>query len=196
MTICNKLSKNVTSRKCAISGGIKKRAWVFQLEDMLPAKTYASDGALSSFALVADAQGILATGRPKKGNGTNKMSKSEEGSTNVEQALLMEFGYSDQAEMDAIQEFLAADGKTVFVETNSGDIRQYFREFGDETFEGEEGTGTLLGDASNVVKATIKGNEPKLPLFFKAPISGMLSQLASSIAFLDALCGVVEEAGA
>lgn len=190
--ICNKLSKSVTSRKCSIPGGVKKRAWVFHLEDILPAKTYATDGALSSFMLAEDAVGITATGRPKKGSGTNKMTKSEEGATNVEQSLLMEFGYTDQAEMDSIQEFLAADSKTVFIETNSGDIRQYFREFGDETYEGEDGTGTALGDASNVVKATLKGNEPKLPMFFKAPITGQQSQLAASIAFLDALCGITQ----
>lgn len=192
-SLCNRLSKNVVSRTCAIKGGIKKRAWVFQLDDIKAAKTYGTDGALSGFMLKSGVQGITATGRPKKGNGSNKLSQSEEGATNVEQSLLMEFGYSNQAEMDAILELLAADGKVVFIETNSGDIRVYFREFGAETFEGEDGTGTALGDASNVVKATLKGNEPALPMFFKAPISGQLSQLASSTAYLDALCGVEEE---
>ncbi|GAA4362779.1 hypothetical protein GCM10023185_31050 [Hymenobacter saemangeumensis] len=186
---CNKLSKNVVSRACAVSGGIKNRVWVFHTSDFTGAKTYATNGSLSGFTLVADAEGIKATGRARKGNTTNKLSKNEEGAVNVEQAVALEFRYNTEAEKNAIMEFLRADNKTVFVETNAGTIRQHFAEFGDDTFEGEDGSGTAIGDASNILKVTLKGNEQDLPIFFEAPVgTSGLTQLAASKAYLDALC--------
>ena len=185
--VCNALTKNIASRKCLTKGGIKTRVWAFQSEDFTGAKTYNTDGALSSFGLETGAAVIRFKGRARKSNGASKLSQPLDGAVNVEQSLVLEAAYGNQAEANAIMDFLRADGKTIFVETNAGTIRQYFADFGHETMEGEEGTGTLIGDASGILKITLKGNESELPLFFEAVIVGQTTQLASSVAYLDAL---------
>jgi len=188
MSVCNALTNNVISRPCRVSGGIKAKAWVFQVADLTGANTYNASGALSSFGLAPGAQGITATSRTKKGNGANKLAKGEDSAVSVEQALTLEFIYNDQTELDTLMAFLQADNKTVFVETNAGTIRQYFAEQGDGTLDGDEGTGTLIGDASNVAKVTLKGTESTLPRFFEAAVGTTgLSQLAASRAYLNAL---------
>ena len=186
--ICNAISKNIASRKCLPAGGLKTRAWAFQAADFTGANTFNANGSLSSFALATGATGVHATGRPKKSSGDDKLTKPEDGALSVEQALGMEIAYGTQHELDAIIEFLRADGKTVFVETNSGTIRQYFAEFGDGSMEGTHSTGKLVGDATNVVAFTLKGTESTLPRFFEAVITGQQTQLAASIAYLDSLC--------
>lgn len=185
--VCNALTKNVASRKCLTAGGIKTRVWACQAEDFTGAKTYNTGGALSSFALETGAAVIKFKGRARKGSGGSKLSQPVDGAVNVEQTLILEAAYGSQAEANAIMAFLRADGKSIFVETNAGTIRQYFADFGHESMEGEEGTGTLIGDPSGVLKITLKGNEPDLPKFFEAVISGQMTQLASSVAYLDAL---------
>ena len=185
---CNALTGgNITSRKCLTPGGIKNKAWVFQVEDLTGAETFSTSGALSSFGLKAGYTAMTATGRPKKGKGDNKLTKPEDGAVSAEQSLLMEFAYNDQTELDTIMSMLRAEGKTVFVETNGGTIRQYFHEFGDSTLEGSDGTGAVISDAANIVSVTLKGVESNLPRFFEAVISGQLSQLASSRAYLNGL---------
>ena len=186
-SVCNALTKNIASRKCLTPGGIKTRVWAFQAEDFLPGKTVNTGGALSSFALATGASVIKFRGRRRKGSGANKLTQPLDGAVNVEQTLILEAAYGSQAEANAIMDFLRADGKSIFVETNAGTIRQYFADFGHETMEGEEGTGTLIGDPSGVMKITLKGNETDLPKFFEAVISGQMTQLASSAAYLDAL---------
>ncbi|MGI4884279.1 MAG: hypothetical protein ACRYFR_04900 [Janthinobacterium lividum] len=186
-SVCNALTKNIVSRKCATAGGIKTRVWVFQAEDFTGAQTFNATGALSSFGLVAGYHAITATGRPKTSNGSNKLTKPDGGGVSVEQALVIALTYGNQTELNAVMDFLRADGKTVFVETNDGSIRQYFQEFGDGALDGDDGSGTLIGDASNTVKATIKGTESNLPRFFEAVITGQQTQLAASKAYLDAL---------
>lgn len=186
--VCNALTKNIATRKCLPAGGLKTKAWVFQAIDFTGANTYATGGALSSFGLVEGAVGVTATGRPKKGKGDNKLTKPEAGTLSVEQALAMEVSYNTQVELDALMEFLRADGKTVFVETNAGTIRQYFAEYGDGSMEGTDGSGLLVGDATNVVAFTLKGTESTLPRFFEAAVgTSGLSQLAASRKYLDAL---------
>ena len=185
--VCNQLTKNIASRKCLIPGGIKTRVWAFQAEDFTGAKTVNTSGALSSFTLATGAAVIRFRGRHRKGNGTSKLTQPLDGSVNVEQSLVLEAAYNSQSEAKAIMDFLRADGKTLFVETNAGTIRQYFADFGHETTEGEEGTGTLIGDAAGVLKITLKGNETDLPKFFEGVVVGQTTQLASSIAYLDAL---------
>lgn len=186
-TVCNALTKNIASRKCLTSGGIKTRVWAFQAEDFTGAKTYNTGGALSSFSLATGAAVIRFRGRARKGNGTHKLTQPLDGAVNVEQTLVLEAAYGSQAEANAIMDFLRANGKSIFVETNAGTVRQYFADFGHETTEAEEGTGMLLGDPSGVMKITLKGNETDLPKFFEAVITGQLTQLASSAAYLDAL---------
>lgn len=195
MSVCNALSKNVTTRNCLPSGGVKARAWVGQVPDFTGAKTYNAGGALSSFALALGAMFITATGRAKKTNAPNKLSQTAEGAVQVEQSVILEVAYNNQAQANAIMDFLRAEGKTVFLETNAGNIRQYFADFGSDSFEGEDTTGTVVGDAPNVLKITLKGTESNLPLFFEAVISGGLSQLASSRAYLDALVTGAEVVG-
>ena len=185
--ICNALSKSIASRKCLPAGGLKARCWVFQQADFTGAYTFAVNGALSSFGLATGAQVISCTGRPKKGSGDNKLTKPEDGALSVEQALALEVAYNTQHELDAVIDFLRADGKTVFVETNAGTIRQYFHEFGDGSMEGTEGTGKVVGDATNVVAVTLKGTESTLPRFFEAVVAGPQTQLAASRAYLDGL---------
>ena len=185
-TVCNALTKNIASRKCLIPGGIKTRVWVFQAEDFTGAKTYNTGGALSSFGLATGAAVVSFKGRARKGSGSAKLNQPLDGAVNVEQSLVLEAADS-QAEANAIMDFLRADGKSVFVETNAGTVRQYFADFGHESMEGEEGTGTLIGDPSGVLKITLKGNETDLPKFLEAVISGQMTQLASSVAYLDAL---------
>jgi hypothetical protein len=184
---CNTFSKNIATRRCLPSGGLKTRCWVFQATDFTGANTFNANGSLSSFSLADDAQVITCTGRPKKGKGDNKLSKSEDGALSVEQALTLEIAYGTQHELDAIIEFLRADNKTVFVETNAGTIRQYFAEYGDGSMEGTEGTGLLVGDANNVVAITLKGTESSLPRFFEAAFVAPKTQLAASKDYLDAL---------
>ena len=185
--ICNALTKSIASRKCLPAGGLKTRCWVFLQADFTGAYTFATNGALSSFGLATGAAVIACVGRPKKSGGDNKLAKPEDGTLSVEQALAMEVSYATQHELDALIDFLRADGKTVFVETNAGTIRQYFHEFGDGSMEGTESTGKLVGDATNVVAFTLKGTESTLPRFFEAVIAGPQTQLAASRAYLDAL---------
>jgi hypothetical protein len=190
---CNIFSKNVTTRKCLPSGGIKNRVWIGQVADRTGAYTYKANGALSSFVLGPGANFITATGRVKKGNGNSKLTKSEEGGVSNDQSVLVEIAYGTQHEADAIMAILRAEGKFVLVETNAGTIRGYFWEDGDTTMEGEEGTGTVKGDASGVVKITLKGTESDLPIFFEAVNSNSaVSQLQASRDYLDSLVTGVE----
>lgn len=186
--LCNALSKNLASRKCLPSGGIKNRAWVGQVADLTGAYTYKANGALSSFTLAQDAMFITATGRAKKGSGASAITQPEDGSVSNEQTVVLEFAYGTQHEADALIEFLRADGKFVFLETNAGDVRGYFWEFGHASAAGEEGTGTLIADATGVLKITLKGTESTLPIFFEAVNSNSsIKQIQASRDYLDAL---------
>ncbi|MGI4736125.1 MAG: hypothetical protein ACRYG7_13190 [Janthinobacterium lividum] len=189
LTICNRLTGNLGSRKCAVPGGTNRRSWVFQRDQFTNAFTKnAQTGAISGFGLVEGEQGIRAVGRPKKGSGAGKGTQADTGSTEVEQTLIQEFTFANQNELNANEAYLKADGKVVFQELNSGQIRVYFKEFGNETATAEEGTGTLLGDESQVMKMTLVGKEPSFAPFFEAPIgTSGLSQLEASAAYLDAL---------
>jgi hypothetical protein len=186
--ICNAVSKSVTSRKCVITGGVKARAWVGQAADFTGAKTYnALTKALSSFVLAEGAAFIKATGRALKGSGTSAITQPVDGGVSNEQTVILEFIYNDQLEANAIMELLRADGLTVFLETNAKTIRQYFAEFGTTNKAAEDSTGTAQGDASGVIKVTLKGTESDLPLFFEAVNPGAATQLQASIDYLDAL---------
>jgi hypothetical protein len=189
LTICNRLTNNLSSRKCAVPGGTNRRSWVFQRDQFTGAFTRnATTRAISGFGLVDDELGIRAKGRPKKGSGTGKGTQSDTGSTEVEQTLIQEFTFANQQELDDNEAYLKADGKVVFQELNSGQIRVYFKEFGNETATAEEGTGTLLADESQVMKMTLVGKEPKFAEFFEAPVgTSGLTQLEASAAYLDAL---------
>lgn len=191
-TVCNALTSNIVSRKCQTSGGIKNKAWVFQVDDLTGVETKNVGGTVSSFGLKTGYTAMTATGRPKKQHGDNKLSKPEDGAVSVEQALTLNFSYSNQEELDAIMDFLRAESKTVFVETNAGTIRQYFHEYGDSTLEGTDGTGTLIGDGSGVVEVTLKGTESVIPRFFEAVIIGGTTQLASSKTYLDGLVAAAQ----
>jgi hypothetical protein len=189
LTICNRLTNNLSSRKCAVPGGTNRRSWVFQRDQFTGAFTRnATTKAISGFGLVDDELGIRAKGRPKKGSGVGKGTQSDTGSTEVEQTLIQEFTFANQQELDDNEAYLKADGKVVFQELNSGQIRVYFKEFGNETATAEEGTGTLLADESQVMKMTLVGKEPKFAEFFEAPVGTTgLTQLEASAAYLDAL---------
>lgn len=186
--ICNRISKAVKSTSCPKPGGLNRNSWVFQLDQFSGAETRSgTTGALSGFTLNGAEKGIKAMGRPKKGSGTSKSTTNENGSTEVEQTLIQEYAYKNQLQLDALEEFLAGGSKVVFQELASGDIRVYFKAFGNESSTGEEGTGTLLTDDNNIMKTTLTGKEPKFPQFFEAPITGEITQLAASRAYLDAL---------
>ena len=187
MSVCNTLTKNVATRRCLTSGGLKTRIWVFQLADFTGVETQNAAGALSSFGLAVGAQVITCTGRPRKGKGDHKITQAIDAAVAVEQGLTLEITYGDQSELNALMDFLRADAKTAFVEGNDGAIRQYFHEFGSSTLDGSDTTGALIADPSNLVTVTIKGDATTLPRFFEAVIAGQLSQLASSRAYLDAL---------
>lgn len=187
-TVCNALSKNIASRKCTVSGGVKNRVWVFQRDDITGAITKnATTNAISSFGLETGAQVITATSKAKKGKGDSKLTQAVDAGVSIEQSLALSFAYNSQPELDNIIAFLQADGKVVFQETNAGTIRIYFWEFGHESAEGDDTTGQLIADPGNLFNVTLKGTETSLPLFFEAPISTGLSQLESSIAYLDGL---------
>lgn len=191
--ICNAVTKNVATLRCLPSGGIKTRCWIGQVADRTGAYTYKANGALSSFALNTGAGLITATGRPKKGSGASKLSKSEEGGVSNEQSVLIEIAYATQHQADAIMDILRAEGKFVLVETSAGTIRGYFWEDGDLSMEAEEGTGTLKSDPSGVLKITLKGTEDDLPIFFEAVNSNAaIPQLQASIDYLDSLVTGVE----
>ncbi|TGE04758.1 hypothetical protein [Hymenobacter fodinae] len=186
--ICNRISKAVKSTACPKSGGINRNCWVFQRDQFSGAETKSgTTGALSGFTLNGTEKGIRAVGRPKKGNGSHKSTTNENGSMEVEQTLIQQYSYKDQKGLEALEEFLAAGSKVVFQELASGDIRVYFKEFGNETSTGEDGTGTAQTDDNNVMKTTLTGKEPKFPMFFEVPVTGGETQLAASRAYLDAL---------
>ncbi|MBX0290957.1 hypothetical protein K3G63_10935 [Hymenobacter sp. HSC-4F20] len=186
--ICNRITKAVTSKACPKPGGINRNSWVFQFDQFTGAETRNSTtGALSGFTLKEGEKGIKAIGRPKKGSGQHKSTTNENGSMEVEQTLIQEYAYKVQNDLDAITEFLRAGGKVVFQELASGDIRVYFKSYGNETSTGEDGTGTVLTDDNNIMKTTLTGKEPEFPMFFEAPITTGLTQLAASRAYLDAL---------
>jgi len=186
--ICNRLANGLSSRKCPTSGGTNRRSWVFQLDQFTGAETKNADsGALSGFALETDELGIRGKGRPKKGSGASKGTQAENGSTEVEQTLIQEYTFANQKQLEDLEAFLKADAKIVFQELNNGKIRVFFKRFGNETMTAEETTGVLLADESEVMKCTLVGKEDKFPMYFEAPISGVLSQLESSVAYLDAL---------
>lgn len=186
-TVCNALTKNIASRKCTVAGGVKNRIWAFQRDDITGGITRNAGGALSSFALATGAQVITFTSKAKKGKGDNKITQPVDAGVNVEQTVALAASYNSQAEADAIIAFLQAEGKVIFQETNAGTIRVYFWDFGHESAEGDDSTGAVIGDPSNLLNISLKGNELSLPLFFEAAISGQLTQLASSKAYLDAL---------
>lgn len=184
--ICNPISKSIATRKCVQSGGVKPRAWAAQVEDFTGAKTYNPGGALSSFTLATGANFIKATGRALKGSGASALSQPVDGGVSNEQTVVLEFIYNNQAEANALMDLMRADGLTVFLETNTGTIRQYFAEFGSTNKTGEDGTGTVIADASGVFKLTVKGTESDLPLFFEAVNANpLVSQLQASIEYLD-----------
>jgi hypothetical protein len=188
-TICNRLANSLSARKCPTAGGTNRNSWVFQLDQFTGAYTYnGTSKAMSGFTLETGELGIRGKGRPKKGSGSNKGTQSESGSTEVEQTLIQEYTFADQAGLEDLEAFLKADAKIVFQELNNGKIRVFFKEFGNETMTAEEGTGTLLADESEIMKCTLVGKEPKFPMYFEAPIGTTgLSQLEASRAYLDAL---------
>lgn len=186
--ICNTLSKNLNSARCNTNGGVTGRQWVFQKGQFAGGETTnATTGALSGFTLVTGEKGIKAVGRAKKGSGASAVTQAENGSTTVQQTVVSEFKYTNEKEAMGLMDFIRADAKVIFQQTNSGTIRVYFYEFGNETGSAEDGTGTLIGDDNNVLKVTTVGTEQNLPRFFEAPITGEVTQLAASIAYLDAL---------
>jgi len=189
VTICNRLTTSLSSRKCPVAGGTNRRSWVFQKDQFTGAETKnGTTGALSSFALADGEKGIRGKGRPKKGSGASTGTQSENGSTEIAQTLIQEYTFADQLGLEGLEAFLKADAKVVFQELNSGKIRVYFKEFGNETMTAEEGTGTLLADESEVMKCTLTGKEPKFPMYFEAIIgTSGLSQLEASAAYLDSL---------
>ncbi|WP_400190667.1 hypothetical protein [Hymenobacter sp. B81] len=194
--ICNAISKNLTSRNCGSKGGTNRNSWTFQLPQFTGAETRnATTGALSGFTLKTGEKGIKGVGRPKKGSGASKLTTAENGNSEVEQTLIQEYRFANQNDLTALEEFLKGDGKVVFQELANGKIRVYFKEFGTETSTGEEGTGVVLLDDNEIMKVTLTGKEGGFPMYFEAPISGSLTQLASSRAYLDALvvADVVEE---
>jgi hypothetical protein len=187
LDICNKLTSNVRSDKCPTSAGIKGRAWVFQREQFTGAFTKAPNGAISGFTLVAGEKGIKATGREKKGSGSAEGGRDENGNTAINQSVVLQYKYRTQAQLEALMALISADGPVVFLETNSGQIRLFFKEFGAETSAITDNTGTLLGDDA-ALQITYAGAEPTLAPFFEAPVgTGGLTPLAASIAYLDAL---------
>jgi hypothetical protein len=186
--ICNVISQNLTSTKCPTRGGTNRNSWAFQLEQFTGAQSFnATTKALSGFGLVTGEKGIKGVGRPKKGSGNSTSTTNENGSTEVDQTLIQEYGFTNQAQLDALEEFLAGGSKVVFQELANGKIRVFFKEFGAENSKGEEGTGTILNDETEVMKVTLTGKEAKFPMYFEAPITDSLTQLASSRAYLDAL---------
>ncbi|MBO2010848.1 hypothetical protein [Hymenobacter negativus] len=186
--ICNRISKNISSRSCATAGGTARNSWTFQADQFTGAFTKSgTTGAISGFTLKPDELGIKGIGRPKKGSGSSKGTQADTGSTEVEQTLIQEYKFGNQLELDALEEFFKGEAKVTFQELANGAIRIFFKEFGNESGTAEEGTGVLLPDESQVMKVTLVGKEPSFPVFFEAPISGQLSQLASSRAYLDAL---------
>jgi hypothetical protein len=186
--LCNRLTRNVSTRKCLPSGGIKTRAWIGQVDDRTGAYTFKPNGALSSFALATGAKFITAKGRPKKGSGASALTKPEDGGLSNEQTVIIEVAYGSQHEADALMDLLKAENKFVLLETNAGTIRGYFWEFGDVSAAAEEGTGTLLTDANGVLKITLKGQETGLPIFFEAINADPdTTQLQASIDYLDGL---------
>lgn len=186
--ICNTFSKNVATRRCLPSGGVKARCWIGQVPDRTGAYTYKANGALSSFVLQQGAKFITATGRAKKGSGASKFTKPEDGGVSNEQSVILEIAYGSQHEADAIMDILRAEGKFVLLETSAGTIRGYFWEEGDSSMEAEEGTGTVKADASGVLKITLKGTEDNFPIFFEAVNSNVaVSQLQASRDYLDSL---------
>ncbi|KUG06881.1 hypothetical protein [Solirubrum puertoriconensis] len=187
--ICNTITKNITSADCPRPGGLNRRSWVFLLSMLTGAFTYnGTTGALSGFSIVAGQKGIKGMGRPKKGSGASTGTQAENGSFQVEQTLIQQFGFKNQLELNALTDFLKAGGKVVFQELNSGAIRVYFKEFGNETGTGEEGSGETLNADNGIMTTTLKGFEPEFPTFFEAPITAGETQLAASRAYLDALC--------
>ena len=67
---CNALTGgNITSRKCLTPGGLKNKAWVFQVDDMTGVETVNAGGTVSSFGLKTGYTAMTATARPKKGKG-------------------------------------------------------------------------------------------------------------------------------
>lgn len=186
--LCNRLTRNVATRKCLPSGGIKTRAWIGQVDDRTGAITKKANGAISSFVLATGAMFITAKGRPKKGSGASSITKGEEGGVSNEQTVVLEVAYGSQHEADALMEFLRAENKFVMLETNAGTVRGYFWEYGDQTLTAEEGTGTALTDANGVLKITLKGAETDLPIFFEAVNADTtITQLQASIEYLDSL---------
>jgi hypothetical protein len=186
--LCNFITKNVATRKCLPSGGIKTRMWLGQVDDRTGAYTYKPNGALSSFVLGADANFIRVKGRAKKGSGNDKLTKSEDGGLSNEQSVIFEVAYGTQHEANAIIDILRADGVFVLLETNAGTIRGYFWQDGSTSNEAETGTGTLKADAGGVLKITLKGTEDELAIFFEAVNSNSaVSQLQASIDYLDSL---------
>lgn len=186
--ICNRISKNLNSTKCPTAGGINKDSWTFQVEQLTGAETYnATSGALSGFGLVAGEKGVKGVGRAKKGSGASKSTTSENGSTEVEQTLIQEYGFSNQLQLTALEEFLGGGGKVVFQELNNGKTRVFFKGFGAETSVGEETTATGLTEDNQIMKVTLTGKELRFPMYFEAPITGGETQLAANRAYLNAL---------
>ncbi len=186
---CNFLTSNFSTDRCATNGGTNGEQWVFQRGQFDTGETVnGTTGALSSFNLKENELGIKAIGRAKKGSGASAVTQNENGTTEVEQTVISEYKYSNEKQGKAIMSFIRADGKVIFQRTNSGQIRVYFWEFGSETGSADDGTGTLIGDDSNVVKVTTKGKEQELPRFFEATIgtSGK-TQLQASIDYLNEL---------
>lgn len=187
-SICNVLSKNIQTAICATSGGTSGRQWVFQKHQFTGASTNNSTtGALSSFGLKTGEKGIKANGRAKKGNGSSNISTADNGSVSNEQSVVTVIKYETENQANAIMDFLRADSKVIFQETAKGTIRVYFWQFGSEGGSATDGTGTVLADDNDTVTATITGTEPNLPRFFEAAVTGGESQLAASVAYLDAL---------
>ena len=188
ISVCNKLAGNVLSRKCPTPGGLNRNSWVFQFEQFTGAETISgTTGALQSFGLVVGEKGIKGKGRPKRGSGASKLATTENGSSEVEQTLVQEFGFGDQKELNALTAYLKADGKVVFQELASGAIRVFFKAYGTETSAGEEGSGETLTADNGIMKTTLTGKEPEFPMFFEAAITAGETQLAASRAYLDAL---------
>lgn len=196
MAACSYLTQNLDPTCDALKkiGGVNKRVWIGQLDD-IDTITFGTNGEILTFSLLAGKTLKDFIGKKEKHQGTYELTAGE--TINLfNQSVILALYFESDAERKAINELVNVEDMFVFVETNSGVIETYgiandttplqsnlaYNAFGLKATAGTgNGTGVLINDETTY-RVTLSGNVPNLPMLFQPA-----QTLANAIANLDSL---------
>jgi hypothetical protein len=145
-------------------GGVNKRAWLFNISDLLDAKyTIDGSGYVTAINFTTYAGLYAFTGKKKSHSGGYQMIKQQPGGTTFFQHNVLMKLFPDTAAEDLIMENLAVSELGIILETNNEEFFLYGAYNGMEQIDGTQDSGQETAtDTSDSL--TFQGEEKKKPL--------------------------------